>query len=84
MIDCMGGVGADLETVRAVLELLAAHQIRFSSDSGLDLTPEAVLLRLRDPEGFEAWAAGGTVAQLRAWYAHDLEVPGPHPGEAAV
>jgi hypothetical protein len=71
MIDCEGGVGADLETIRTVLELLEAHQIRFSSDDGLDLTLEAVLLRLQDPEAFEAWTCGGTVAQLRSWYAHD-------------
>ena len=71
MIDNVGGVGADLETIRTVLELLAAHQIRFSSDDGLDLTPEAVLWRLQDPEAFEAWTCGGTVAQLRSWYAHD-------------
>ena len=71
MIDCEGGVGADLETIRTVLELLEAHQIRFSSDGGLDLTLEAVLLRLQDPEAFEAWTCGGTVTQLRSWYAHD-------------
>ena len=84
MIDCAGGVGADLETIRTVLELLAAHQIRFSIDGGLDLTLEAVLWRLQDPEAFEAWTCGGTVAQLRSWYAHDLEVPGTHPVAAAV
>ena len=71
MIDCAGGVGADLETIRTVLKLLAVHQIRFSSDGGLDLTPEAVLWRLQDLEAFEAWTCGGTVAQLRSWYDPD-------------
>ena len=71
MIDCAGGVGADLETIRTVLELLAGPSDPVFQRRRLDLTLEAVLWRLQDPEAFEAWTCGGTVAQLRSWYAHD-------------
>jgi hypothetical protein len=65
------GVGADLDTIRSVLELITAHRIRFSYAGSLDLTPEEVLFCLQNPEAFEAWTSGGTVDQLRAWYHHD-------------
>ena len=71
MIDCEGGnwCGSRYDPQGPGVDRGAS--IRLSSAGGLDLTPEAVLFCLHDPEAFEAWTCGGTVDQLRAWYDHD-------------